>query len=108
MGIRGARYSDAVGGFAEELIETLDSLGAVSWKKMFGRAGIFADGSMLALIDADAQLHLKVDDANRARFEAAGSEKHARMPNFSVPPDVREDVRQLLEWARRSATIAIG
>ena len=106
MGIKGARYSDQLGTFAEELTEELGSLGDLSWKKMFGGAGVFIDGSMFALIDPDAQLHLKVDETNRAQFEAAGSEKHARMPYFSVPADILEDDEQLLEWARQSAGIA--
>lgn len=106
MGLKGARYSEQVGEFAAELVEELDSLGAVSWRKMFGGAGVFVDGSMFALIDSDARLHLKVDDSNRAQFEAAGSEKHGRMPYYSVPADVLEDDAVLLEWARGSAAIA--
>ena len=108
MGIKGARYSDDVGGYAAELVESLGELGDVSWKKMFGGAGIFIDGSMFALIDSDAQLHLKVDDSNRARFEAAGSEKHGRMPYYTAPADILEDGAALLEWARASAAIARG
>lgn len=106
MGTKGARYSDQVGTFAEELTEELGGLGELSWKKMFGGAGVFVDGSMFALIDSDAQLHLKVDDTNRAQFEAAGAEKHGRMPYFAVPSEILEDDDQFLEWARASATIA--
>jgi len=108
MGIRGARYSDDVGGYAADLVESLRDLGDVSWKKMFGGAGVFIDGSMFALIDSDVQLHLKVDDSNRARFEAAGSGKHGRMPYYTAPADILEDDAQLLEWARGSAEIARG
>lgn len=108
MGLKGARYSEEVGEFAAELVEELDSLGEMSWKKMFGGAGVFVDGSMFALIDSDAQLHLKVDDSNRARFESAGSAKHGRMPYYSVPAAVLEDDDALLEWARESAAVANG
>jgi len=106
MGASGARYSDEVGGFAAELVESLSELGDVSWKKMFGGAGIFIGGSMFALVDSDAQLHLKVNDSNRAQFETAGSEKHGRMPYYTAPADILEDPALLLEWARTSATIA--
>jgi DNA transformation protein len=106
MGIMGERHSDDVGASAEEVVESLRSLGNVSWKRMFGGAGVFIDGSMFALIDSDAQLHLKVDDSNRARFEAAGSQKHARMPYYTAPADLLEDETQLLEWAEESARIA--
>jgi DNA transformation protein len=108
MGIKGARYSDDVSGLAADIVETFEDLGAGSSKKMFGGAGIFIDGSMFALIDSDAQLHFKVDDSNRARFEAAGAEKHGRMPYYAVPADVLEDGEALLDWARVSAAIALG
>ena len=106
MGLKGARYSDDVGTFADELVESFADLGEVSWKKMFGGAGIFVDGSMFALVDSDAQLHLKVDDSNRARFESAGSEKHGRMPYYAAPAEILEDESQLFEWARTSAGVA--
>jgi DNA transformation protein len=102
MGISGARYSDHVGSFADEL----RVLGELSWKKMFGGADIFVDGSMVALINSDAELHLKVDDSNRSQFEEAGVVRHARMTYYAVPADILEDREQLLEWAGRSARIA--
>ncbi len=108
MGLKGARYSEDVGEFATELVESFGDLGDVSWKKMFGGAGIFVGGSMFALIDSDAQLHLKVDGSNRAQFESAGSAKHGRMPYYAAPAEVIEDESQLLEWARTSAGIATG
>lgn len=106
MGDAGARYSEDVGEFAEELVDSLTPLGEVSWKKMFGGAGIFVDGSMFGLIDTTAKLFLKVDDSNRDRYEAAGTEKHGRMPYYAVPPHVLADDDTLLDWARVSATIA--
>jgi len=108
MGEQGARYSEDVGQFAEEVSEALAPLGEVSWRKMFGGAGVFVDGSMFALIDSDAQLHLKVDDSNLARYEEAGAAKHGRMPYYVVPASVLEDDEALLEWAGVSAAIARG
>lgn len=106
MGQQGAKYSEAVGEFAGELVAVFDGLGDVSWKKMFGGAGVFVDGAMFALIDSNAQLHLKADDTNRGQFEAAGSQKHGRMPYYAVPGDILEDDAALLDWARASAAIA--
>jgi DNA transformation protein len=108
MGTKGARYSEDVGEFAEELAGALGSLGEVSWKKMFGGAGVFVDGSLFALIGSDARLHLKVEDTNRDRYEAAGCEKHGRMPYYVVPKDVVGDDDALIEWAGLSAEIATG
>lgn len=102
MGEAGARFSDDVGTAADEVVARLAPLGDVSWRKMFGGAAIFADGSMFALVDSDARLHLKANDSNRSRFERAGSVKHGRMPYYSVPSAVLNDDAALLEWARPS------
>ncbi|NNF52997.1 MAG: TfoX/Sxy family protein [Acidimicrobiales bacterium] len=108
MGDAGARYSDEVGVFADELLDTFAPLGEVTWKKMFGGAGVFVDGSMFGLIDTEAKLHLKADDSNREQFETAGGVKHGRMPYYSVPSEVLEDDDKLLSWAKTSAEIATG
>ena len=106
VGESGARYSDDVGRFAEELVEALAPLGDLSWRKMFGGAGLFVDGSMFALVDSSARLHLKADDSNRARFEDAGSARHDRMPYYAVPDDVLDDDAALLSWAAASVEVA--
>lgn len=108
MGEAGARYSEEVGVFADQLLDTFSPLGEVTWKKMFGGAGVFVDGSMFGLIDTDAQLHLKADDSNRDGFERAGAVKHGRMPYYSVPSAVLDDDDELLSWAQSSAAIATG
>jgi DNA transformation protein len=106
MGERGATYSEDVGAFAEEIVDDLRELGALSWRKMFGGAGIFVDEKMFALVDSDAQLHLKVDDSNRARYEAMRAAQHPRMPYFAVPGAVLDDHTALLEWAAESVEVA--
>ena len=106
MGDEGARFSDAVGARAGDVVERLGALGDVTWKKMFGGAGVFVDGSMFALIDSEARLYLKVDDDNRDLFVAAGGEPHGRMPYYSVPDSVVADESTLLDWARTAADIA--
>ena len=108
MGEKGARYSDDVGAFAEELAGALQPLGEITWKKMFGGAGLFVDGSMFALVDSDARLHLKVDHTNEAELEALGGQRHGRMPYHSIADDVLADDDRLIELASRSAAIAKG
>ena len=105
MGKAGARFSEAVGTAADDLVERLETLGPVSWKKMFGGAGVFVDGKMFALVDAETLVHLKVGALNRARFEAAGSTKHERMPYFTVPDEVlaRHPI-----WVKQHGTVHLG
>ena len=110
MGKTGARYSDEIAEVVEDFIDAIAPLGEISWRKMFGGAGIYCDGKMFALVDSEAQLHLKVDDRNRAQFEEAGSAKLDRMPYYAVPDAVvdADDERTLLDWARESMDIATG
>ena len=53
--------------FIEHVKETLAGLGPVSVRRMFGGAGVFADGVMFALI-ADDALYLKADDISKQAF----------------------------------------
>lgn len=108
MGEEGARYSDDVGDVAEDLVRSWQPLGEVTWKKMFGGAGVFVDGSMFALIDSDGTLHLKADATNQSDLELLGGARHGRMPYVSITDDVLADDDRLLELAKRSVSIAKG
>ena len=57
--------------FASYCAELLAGLGAVRVRRMFGGHGIYVDDLFIAIV-AGERLYLKVDDASRARFEAAG------------------------------------
>lgn len=54
------------------LEELFAPVGGVQRKRMFGGHGLFRDGLMVALVTGDT-LYFKVDDGNRANFEAEGS-----------------------------------
>ena len=57
---------------AEGLRELLSPLGPVTVRRMFGGAGVFADGLCFALA-LRGELYLKTDDETRPAFAAAGS-----------------------------------
>ena len=63
-------------GFIEQLKDALHGLGPVSVRRMFGGAGVYADGVMFGLI-ADDTLYLKADDATKRAFEAEGLDPFA-------------------------------
>ena len=73
---------------------------------MFGGFGVFLDGLMFGLI-ADETLYLKVDDANRAEFEAAECEpfvytmkgKAMEMSYRRAPEDAIENWEAIQFWA---------
>ena len=53
------------------LTEQLEPLGHITFKRMFSGAGVYCDGVIFGLILRDT-LHFKVDDGNRAAYEAEG------------------------------------
>ncbi len=92
--------------FIDYLLETLQPMGAVSARKMFGGYGIFLDKRMFGLV-ADNELYLKSDDQNKARYEQAGLErfqydkngKTVSMSYYQAPDDALENPERLLDWA---------
>jgi len=105
MAKKSTKFSAKVGEVAEDMVDCLSPLGPVTWKKMFGGAGIFLDAKMFALVNHDGYAHFKVADANRDRYTSAGSTKFGNMPYYSIPEDVLADDGRLLEWAEASARL---
>jgi len=90
----------------EMYIGRIKSLGAITKKKMFGGYGIFESGTMFALVPKDGGVYLKSGQANMARFEEAGANKHGRMPYYQIPEAVYIDDFQLLEWTREAIEVS--
>lgn len=100
--------------FKEFVTGQLEGMEGVTFKKMFGGAGIFHDGRMFGLLHR-SQMFLKVNDSNRKEYEEAGSgqfqpfpNKPMKMPYYEVPPEILEDREKLGEWSRTSIEIAHG
>jgi len=107
--------------FRDHVLETLEPLGTVTAKSMFGGVGLYLDGTMFALITRSDVLYMRTDDANRGDFEAAGmgpfvpfEDGRMVMPYHEVPPDLLDDAEQLSAWGRaaweaaRRAKSALG
>ena len=100
--------------FVSYVVESLRPLGPVSARRMFGGHGIYLDGLMFALIAAD-QLYLKVDDGNRAAYEAAGlppftysgKGRPIRMSYHEAPSEGFDDPEVLCDWARDAYAAAL-
>jgi DNA transformation protein and related proteins len=100
--------------FAGFVVESLRPLGPVSARRMFGGHGIFMDGLMFGLI-ADAQLYLKVDEGNRAAYEAeglqpfayAGKGRRVEMSYREAPSEGFDDPDILCAWAREAYAAAL-
>jgi DNA transformation protein and related proteins len=102
------------GEFVEFVLESLQPVGGVNARRMFGGWGIYKDGVMFGLIAYDT-LYLKVDDGNHAAYEAAGlphftyieKGKPIRMPYREAPPEGFDDPDLLCAWARDAYAAAL-
>jgi len=101
--------------FADHLRELFAPLGAIQIKRMFGGAGIYAEGIMFALL-ADDVLYLKSDVENRALFEAEQLEAFSYMAKgnrrvstsyFRAPDEAMESAQLMLPWARSGLGAAL-
>ena len=92
----------------DHLTELLAGLGPLTVKKMFGGASLQVDGAAFALVFGET-LYIKVDDDNRAAFEAAGSGpfvygmKDGRtqaLGYWSLPETALDDPDEAVRWAK--------
>ena len=104
----------ASAGFIELLEDLLAPLGVISIRKMFGGAGVYADGVVFAFIDRDA-LFLKTDEAGRTAFEAVGmgpftyTTKHGPgtlLSYWRMPERLLDEPDEMVEWAKRAIGVA--
>ena len=93
------------------ILDQLSEFGDVNSRKMFGGSGLFSEGMMFGMIGGDV-FRLKVDDHNRADYEAKGMKPYASgkkkkgMPYWEVPANVVEDKSELVRWAAKSLQAA--
>jgi DNA transformation protein len=100
--------------FVGYVVESLRGLGPVGARRMFGGHGIFMNGLMFGLI-AEGQLYLKVDDGNRAAYEAEGLQpftysgkgRPVEMSYREAPSEGFDDPEILCDWAREAYAAAL-
>lgn len=96
------------------LQEQLEPLGRITFRRMFSGAGLYCDGVIFGLILRET-LHFKVDDRNRAAYEAEGMEPFSYEAQgrirqigayWRVPERLFDEPDAMVEWAR--AALAAG
>jgi DNA transformation protein len=99
-------------GFRAFVLDQLEGLGGVHARAMFGGVGVYADDLFFGIIASDT-LYFKVDDTNRADYEAAGMSAFKPYPDrpetmsyYQVPAAVLEDADELVGWARLACRVA--
>ncbi len=101
-------------GFTAFLREQLAPLGYVATRRMFGKTGVFCNGLMFGMVNADT-LYFRVDDLNRALFKEAESappltyQKQGRdisLAFWQAPERLFDDPEALVAWARAALAAA--
>jgi DNA transformation protein len=99
---------------ADNIRELFAAFGPVTVRRMFGGAGIFAEGVMFALV-ADDVVYLKVDDSTIPDFErersapfSYGSRNGTRvvMSYWRLPERLYDDPDELAAWSRAALSAA--
>ena len=109
---RKSQMSDS--GFLDYILEQLEPMGDVVRKRLFGGSALSKNGYTFALA-FEGTIYFKVDDSNRADYEALGSKpftyekkgKTITISNWEVPADIIEDQERLLEWADKAYEVAV-
>lgn len=90
------------------------AFGAVSVRRMFGGAGLYAGGVMFGLV-FDGLIFLKADAVTARDFEREGSTpfeyatktgKRAVMSYWRLPDRLYDDPDDLAQWAKRALAAA--
>jgi DNA transformation protein len=98
----------------EDIQELFAAFGMVAVRRMFGGAGIYADGTMFALV-ADGVIYLKADAVNTPAFEredlppftyATKDGKRGVMSYRRMPDRLYDDPEELATWARDALAAA--
>lgn len=94
-------------GFIELLKDSMRGFGPVNVRRMFGGAGVYADGVMFGLIAEDT-LYLKGDVETKRDFEAEGlgpfvyegRGRKIAMSYWRAPERLLDDPDEMVAWAR--------
>jgi len=94
-----------------DIKELFSVFGPVDVRRMFGGAGIYADGLMFALLSSKGTIYLRVDDSNEDDFlrehlppfaPMMKSGKHAVMPYRQMPERLYDEPDELARWAAKA------
>jgi DNA transformation protein len=98
----------------DDIQELFSAFGLVAVRRMFGGAGIYADGTMFALV-ADGVIYLKADELSTPAFERESlppftyetkDGKRGVMSYRRMPERLYDDPDELANWARAALAAA--
>jgi DNA transformation protein and related proteins len=98
----------------DDIRELFNAFGPVEVRRLFGGAGIYADGTMLGLVH-DGVIHLRADEHNAPAFEREKlapfsyktKEGKREITSYRRIPDrLYDDPDELAAWAREALAAA--
>ena len=100
--------------FVSYVVELMQSIGPVSYKRMFGGYGLFLEGLMFGLI-ADNTLYLKADKDTEQEFKVKGLEpftylkkdKAVSLSYYQAPEETLENYDDMNVWANKAYATAL-
>jgi DNA transformation protein len=99
--------------YMEFIADQLERLGPIKMRRMFGGMGLYIDDMMFGVIFGE-ELYFKVDDSNRADYEAEEMDpftyemsngKTGSISYYQVPERLYDDADELIDWARKSVEV---
>jgi DNA transformation protein len=99
---------------ANDIVELFAGFGPVTVRRMFGGAGIYADGMIFGLV-ADGVIYLKADQHTIPDFEREGlkpftyegkGKKLVALPYWRMPDRLYDDPDELAQWAHAALIAA--
>lgn len=98
------------------VMELFEPIGDIRVRKMMGGLSIYSADVTFAILTPEGVIYLKVDDHNRADFEAEGQEiftmtskdgKVGTMGYYTMPERCYDDPQQLEIWGRKALDVAL-
>lgn len=99
--------------FADFILDQLEALSDVDYRRMFGGHGLYQDEVFFAVVFKD-RLYFKTDAKSAPLYRRRGMKpfrptaRQTLKNYYEVPADVIEDRDELAEWARRAIAVARG
>jgi DNA transformation protein len=101
-------------GNLDHLHDLFSDFAPITMRAMFGGRGVYRDGVILGIVIDDV-LHVKVDDATRAKFEGAGCAafvyevkgKAVPMSYWNVPAEALDSPQDFRPRAQRAWEAAL-
>ena len=114
MALKGNESPKVSTGLRDHLLELLAPLGPVGSKRFFSGSGLVFEDTIFGFIMGDS-VYLRVDDASRPKFRAAGAEPFAYSTKarrvtveayYELPLELLDEPEALCDWAREAIAVA--